>query len=110
MNLSDVTCTGDTLLLLGCWIFHIELFWEAACIGHDVMEMLRVHKALSCDVLVLGRKNRMSGYRRVSVPLQRLEQDSKKQRSRGEAQLRGSLGTSSECPEGNKLALVSSTM
>lgn len=65
-------------------------------IGHDVVEMLRVHKALSCKVLVLGRQNRMPGYGGVHVPLQRLDQDSNKQGGRGETQHRGSLGTGTE--------------
>lgn len=65
-------------------------------ISHDVVEILRVHKALSCRALVLGRQNRMPGYRGVPVPLQRLDQDSNKQGGRGETQLRGSLGTGAE--------------
>lgn len=65
-------------------------------IGHDVVEILRVHKALSCKVLVLGRQNRMPGYRGVPVPLQKLNQDSNKQGGRGETQLMGSLGTGTE--------------
>lgn len=38
-------------------------------VAHEVVEMLRVHKALSCKVLILGRQDRLSGYRGVSVPL-----------------------------------------
>ena len=42
-------------------------------IGHEVVEMLGVHKALSCKVLVIGRQDRLPGYRGVSVPLQGLD-------------------------------------
>lgn len=38
-------------------------------VAHEVVEMLRVHKALSCKVLILGRQDRLSSYRGVSVPL-----------------------------------------
>lgn len=52
----------------------------------------------------------MPGYKEMSVSLQKLDQDSNKQGRRGEAQLRGSLGASSELPEDNQTALISSIM
>lgn len=52
-----------------------ELYWETACmpIDHEVVEMLRVHKALSCKVLVVGRQDKLSGCRGTSVPPQGLD-------------------------------------